>query len=335
MAQGSKTQTASRCWASVLRKTSPSPTHCSVKQVSTRQHGCTPDRSSGIWLTMPSVAAKTSVTLWSPERCGGQSVGLIITSLGLPCRCKLLQRVARLRNMKQLERSRMFAKDLDDRLTAHEPLSGPPPQQWEQFKTLVTESGQADHRAKDEIPSGLVRWGRRAHQRAPGRQEESLHRMAEWHLLHFKAWPLQTPPKAGRRMQDEWWEKKTNELETYAATKNSKMFFSASKEEVYGPTRPRTTPFLSADSSTMLKEKSSINARWREHFSTLLNRPSTVDCARSDPTESRDHQSFRLVPPWRPDGQRSRLFLLTTAQPIAWGLLSRLSPLDPVYDGQT
>ena len=41
--------------------------------------------------------------------------------------------------LKQLKRIRMFAKDLDDRLTAHGPLSGPPPQQWEQFKTLVTE----------------------------------------------------------------------------------------------------------------------------------------------------------------------------------------------------
>ena len=36
----------------------------------------------------------------------------------------------------------MFAKDLDDRLTAHGQLSGPPPQQWEQFKTLVTESAK-------------------------------------------------------------------------------------------------------------------------------------------------------------------------------------------------
>ena len=44
--------------------------------------------------------------------------------------------------LKQLERSPMFAKDLDDRLTAHGPLSGPPPQQWEQFKTLVTESAK-------------------------------------------------------------------------------------------------------------------------------------------------------------------------------------------------
>ena len=34
----------------------------------------------------------------------------------------------------------MFSNDLGDRLTAHGPLSGPTPQQWEQFKTLVTES---------------------------------------------------------------------------------------------------------------------------------------------------------------------------------------------------
>ena len=82
--------------------------------------------------------------------------------------------------------------------------------------------------------------------------------------------------QAGGKMQDEWSEKKADKIETYAATKNSKMFFSAIKE-VYGPTKPRTTPLLSADGSTLLKEKSSINARWREHFSTLLNRPSTVD----------------------------------------------------------
>ena len=36
----------------------------------------------------------------------------------------------------------MFAKDLDDRLTAHGPLSGPSPQHWEQFKTMVTESAK-------------------------------------------------------------------------------------------------------------------------------------------------------------------------------------------------
>ena len=80
---------------------------------------------------------------------GGWSVGLTTASSSLSCHCTSLQRVARLKfcrpafdtaKLKQLERSRMFAKDLDDRLTAHRPLSGPPPQQWEQFKTLVAES---------------------------------------------------------------------------------------------------------------------------------------------------------------------------------------------------
>ena len=79
-----------------------------------------------------------------------------------------------------------------------------------------------------------------------------------------------------RGMQYEWWEKQADKIETYAATKNSKMFFRTIKE-VYGAAMPRSTPLLPADSSALLKEKSSINTRWREHFSTLLNKPSTVD----------------------------------------------------------
>ena len=83
------------------------------------------------------------------------------------------------------------------------------------------------------------------------------------------------------RVQDEWWEKKANEIETYAATKNSKMFFSTIKD-VYGPTKPCITPLMSADGVTLFKEKSSISARWREHSSILLNRPTTVDPAELD-----------------------------------------------------
>ena len=77
-------------------------------------------------------------------------------------------------------------------------------------------------------------------------------------------------------MQDERWEKKADEVQTYAVTKNSKLFFSAIKE-VYGPTKPRSTPLLSADGSTCLRRRAASTSRWREHFSTLLNRPSTVD----------------------------------------------------------
>ena len=181
--------------------------------------------------------------------------------------------------LKQLEHSRMFAKDRDDRLTAHGPLSGPPPQQWEQFKTLVTESSKLTIGPKKKV-----------HQDRFDENDESIKELLDDKEKAFIEWQndisstskgdcfkhLQRQAQAAlRRMQDEWWEKKADEIETYAATKNSRMFFSAIKE-VYGPTKPRTKPLLTADGPTLLKEKSSINARWREHFSTLLNRLSTV-----------------------------------------------------------
>ncbi|XP_038077400.1 uncharacterized protein LOC119745248 [Patiria miniata] len=95
---------------------------------------------------------------------------------------------------------------------------------------------------------------------------------------------LQSQAQAALRcMQDEWLEKKADEVQLYADTKNSKMFFSSIKA-VYGPSKPSTTPLLSAN-GTLLKEKSAINKRWREHFSTLLNRPSTEE---DMPQEFRD-----------------------------------------------
>ncbi|KAL8624767.1 hypothetical protein ACOMHN_002461 [Nucella lapillus] len=45
---------------------------------------------------------------------------------------------------------------------------------------------------------------------------------------HFKH--LQRRAQTGlRRMQDEWWKKKADEVQLYADTKNSRMFFSALK----------------------------------------------------------------------------------------------------------
>ena len=67
-------------------------------------------------------------------------------------------------------------------------------------------------------------------------------------------------------MQDKWWERKAEEIEHFADTKHSKMFFS-------------TTPLLCVDGTTLLKEKENINDQRREHFDGLLNRPSTVDSA--------------------------------------------------------
>ena len=64
------------------------------------------------------------------------------------------------------------------------------------------------------------------------------------------------------------------------------------QQEVYGPTKPRTTPLLSADGSTLLKEKSSIKCKVEGTLQCPAQR--TLHCgphsARPDPTETRDQQ---------------------------------------------
>ena len=62
----------------------------------------------------------------------------------------------------------------------------------------------------------------------------------------------------------------------YVDTHNSKKFFSALKAD-YGPSKPGSTPLQSADGSMLIKDQESLMNRWAEHFSTLLNKPSTVD----------------------------------------------------------
>ena len=70
---------------------------------------------------------------------------------------------------------------------------------------------------------------------------------------------------------------KTRQTRSQATLPQRTQKCSSAPSRKSGPAMPRTAPLLSADSSTLLKEKSGINVRWREHFSTLLNRPSTVD----------------------------------------------------------
>ena len=171
-----------------------------------------------------------------------------------------------------------FAAQLDQNLTTLGPLTGDVNQQWEQFKTLVKETAQS-----------LLGPKKRVHQDWFDENDEAITKLLTEKQKAFTAWQndlssiskkdhfkhLQSQAQASlRRMQNEWWEQKAKEVQMYADTKNSKRFFSAIKA-VYGPSRPTTTPLLSAN-GTLLKEKSAINERWREHFSTLLNRPSSV-----------------------------------------------------------
>ena len=97
-------------------------------------------------------------------------------------------------------------------------------------------------------------------------------------------------------MQDSWWRKKAQDVEHFAETHNSKMFFSAIKS-IYGPTQSSTTPLLSADGTRLIKDKEGINERWPDHFSNLLNRPSSLNNAALDTIPEQPAQEELDLPP--------------------------------------
>ncbi|BHF80400.1 hypothetical protein SprV_0702352700 [Sparganum proliferum] len=84
-----------------------------------------------------------------------------------------------------------------------------------------------------------------------------------------------------REMQDAWTAGKADAIQGYADRNEWKNFFAAIKA-VYGPPTKGTAPLLSADSSTLLTEKTQILQRWAEHFRGVLNRPSAISDAAID-----------------------------------------------------
>ena len=78
-----------------------------------------------------------------------------------------------------------------------------------------------------------------------------------------------------REMQDKWWNAKAEEVQQAADSHNAKLFFSALKT-IYGPTPSGCSPLLSSDGKTLIKDQAGLLERWTEHFSSLLNRPSSV-----------------------------------------------------------
>ena len=60
-----------------------------------------------------------------------------------------------------------------------------------------------------------------------------------------------------------------------------KLFYDGLKA-IYGPQANSSSSILSADAETRLTEPSRIRERWAEHFSHVLNRPSTISQAATD-----------------------------------------------------
>ena len=79
-----------------------------------------------------------------------------------------------------------------------------------------------------------------------------------------------------RTLKEQWWKRKADELQLAPDTQNTAAFYQGLKA-VYGPATKHTSPLLSSDGKTLLREDEKILDRWVEHFSDVLNRPSSVN----------------------------------------------------------
>ena len=75
-----------------------------------------------------------------------------------------------------------------------------------------------------------------------------------------------------------------------------KEFYAALKE-VYGPIRSAAVPLKSSDGFALVTERAEILARWKQHFSDLLNTPSSIAQDALDRIVSLpEHSSLDVLP---------------------------------------
>lgn len=79
-----------------------------------------------------------------------------------------------------------------------------------------------------------------------------------------------------RKLQDEWWTARAQEIQRYADENQTHNFYEAIKA-IHGPSRNSATPVRSADDQTLITDKQGILKRWADHFAQLLNRVNYCD----------------------------------------------------------
>ena len=77
-----------------------------------------------------------------------------------------------------------------------------------------------------------------------------------------------------RKMQDNWWSNKADELQDLADRHDSRFYEEL--KTVFNPSTSAASALRSEDGSTLLTDRASIIQRWNEYFKDLLNRPSSV-----------------------------------------------------------
>ncbi|XP_056681327.1 uncharacterized protein LOC103092919 [Monodelphis domestica] len=185
--------------------------------------------------------------------------------------------VSRLRDPSYLQ---TFQSCLDNKLSTKGQLTGSSTEKWSHFRDAVKETSKAVLGPKQHNHQHWFNENNTAIEDLLSKKNKAF---MEWQNNpnsapkkdRFKSLQA-TVQREIRKMQDRWWEKKAEENQQFADMKNYKQFFSALKT-VYGPLKPTTTPLLSSDGDTLIKDKKGISNRWKEHLSQLINRPSSVN----------------------------------------------------------
>ena len=169
---------------------------------------------------------------------------------------------------------------IDSKLSSLSSISMDIESDWAAFRDSVYSA------AKDEI--GVAR---RKHRDWFDENNENIQCLLQEKHKHHKA--LLNDPKSERKkalyvnsrktvqrelrqMQDVWYSKKADEIQSYADSNNMKDFY-ASLKSVYGPQPSGSSPLLSSDGNSIITDRSKILDRWAEHFQAVLNRPSNIN----------------------------------------------------------
>ena len=216
---------------------------------------------------------------WTDHRLIRSTLNLIIAPHH-PRRQKLSRRTFNVAKLQQSRCLDTFQHKLDEQLATIGPLFGDPTQKWNQFRDTVTETAKS-----------VLGLNSRNHQDWFDKNDSAIEDLLTKKNKAFMEWQNDLGSSAKkerfksyqslaqreiRRIHDQWWEKKADEIQAFADSNNSKQFYNSIKS-VYGPLKSRSTPLLSADGVTLIKDRAAIRERWKEHFSQLLNRPSSVD----------------------------------------------------------
>ncbi|MGL5707777.1 MAG: hypothetical protein ACRDDF_05875, partial [Aeromonas sp.] len=79
-----------------------------------------------------------------------------------------------------------------------------------------------------------------------------------------------------RQLKNDWWVRKSKEIQHFADTRQSKAFYDSLKM-VFGPSIQATQTLVDGCTGEKLNQDQQILSAWRQHFSKLLNQPASVD----------------------------------------------------------